>query len=331
MSPGGWAPRVCALVVTYNRKELLLECLGALERQTVALERIVLVDNASSDGTPERLAERGWLERRELTYERLAVNAGSAGGFARGIELAREGEEEWIFVMDDDAEPRPDGLARLLAAPAAADPRTAALCGTVLDTAGVIEARNHRGHFRGRQRPLPVAAYRPGTEPEVDYASFVGLLVRADVARRTAPPKAELFIWGDDVEYCFRLRDHGPIRLVPESEVLHKDVGQAYSNRRGRFWNRLLGWDLVSTPLEGFWRNLCGLRNYIWIKKTYEHQSAPSAVGTTAQLMLKALLYDEQPLRRLPWLARFALDGRLGVFHTIPPAEWVARVRRGEV
>jgi hypothetical protein len=112
------------------------------------------------------------------------------------------------------------------------------------------------------------------------------------------------------------------------SRIVHHDVGQRHVNARSRFWNRLMGWSFVPTQLEDFWRNLCGARNYVWIKKTYEGQSALSSVGTIAQFMVKALLYDEQPLRRLPWIARFGIDGRRGRFRNFTPAEWRERVGR---
>ena len=87
---------------------------------------------------------------------------------------------------------------------------------------------------------------------------------------------------------------------------------------------------LDPVPIEDFWRNLCGVRNYLWLKKRYERQSALSAVGTTAQFMLKSLLYDERPLRRLPWIVRFARDGRRDIFRTFGPREWSAILRPGK-
>jgi len=88
--------------------------------------------------------------------------------------------------------------------------------------------------------------------------------------------------------------------------------------------------EMYPTPLDRFWQNLCGLRNYIWMKREYEGQRALSAAATTAQFMLKSLLYDEQPLRRLKWIARFARDGRAGRFNNIAPAEWRRMAEQGE-
>ena len=261
---GAAAVSVCALIVTFNRRDLLVRCIDAVLEQSAPVESLYVVDNASTDGTPELLRERGYLDRPELRYVRLGENSGSSGGFAAGIAAARRADADWLWVMDDDAEPAPDTLAHLLASPAAGAGDTAALCSAVVRPDGTIDT-GHRGRFRRKPRPLPLAAYRDGDAPELDFFTFVGLLLPMRVARAADPPKAELFIWCDDY-YSFRIREHGRIRLVPGSRMLHHDVGQAYSNRRSRFWNRLLGWSFVPTRLDDFWRNLCGVRNYVWIR-----------------------------------------------------------------
>ena len=324
------SPTVCAAVFTFNRKDLVADCVEALLAQTHALERVFVIDNRSTDGTPEMLRDRGFLEHGDVEHVLLSHNTGGSGGFAAAVEAGRGAGTDWIWVMDDDAEAPPDALERLLASDAARDPSTAALCPAVTLPDGTVDLK-HRGLFRGKPRPLPLESYAEGTTPRLEFFTAVGPLLRTRVVHAAGLPRADFFIWSDDFEYSFRLREHGEIRLVPESVVVHKDVGQAYENRRGRFWNRLLGWDYDPTPLESFWRNLCGVRNYIWVKKRYEGQTAISALGTTAQFMLKSLLYDEQPLRRLKWIARFARDGRHGVFNTIRPEEWAEMVRRGEV
>ena len=324
------APRVCAAVVTYNRAQLLVECLDAVLAQTHPVDRLLIVDNASTDGTEAALRDRGLLDRPEVEYLRLEENLGGAGGFARAVEVARGVECDWIWLMDDDSEPVPDSLERLLTSPPAADPRTVAVCSKVVLANGRIDA-NQRGHFRRRLLPLAEREYRPGHHPAIGFLSFVGSLLRRDAAARVELPRADFFVWGDDVEYSFRLRAVGDIRLVPESVMRHKRVTHSYENRRSRFWNRILPGEFWPTPLERFWQNLCGLRNYLWTKRVYENQGPLSAAGTTVQFIVKALLYDEQPLRRIPWIVRFARDGRRGRFANIPPAEWARMVREGEV
>ncbi len=323
--------RVCAAVVTYNRAALLIECLEALLAQTHALEQVFVVDNASSDGTAELLHERGLLDDGRIVLERLEENLGGAGGFARAIDAARATGGDWVWAMDDDTEPPPGALAALLASAASADPANVVLAQRVVNPDGSVQL-GARGHFRGRPRPLAPEAYVDGQAPELDFATLVGILVRGDAARATDPPRPEFFIWGDDYEWCFRLREHGAIRLIPESRIVHKDAGHGFQTRRSRLFNRLPGLSFGATPYAGFWRNMCGVRNFVWMKKTYEGQSALGAAGTILQFIVKALLYDERAFARVPWIIRAGIDGRLGIFQTVTPQEWAQRLaaeRRG--
>jgi GT2 family glycosyltransferase len=313
-----------AVIVTFNRRAHLARCLDAVAGQTTPVETVVVVDNASTDGTAEYLRE----QRPEVRLERLPVNGGGAGGFSHGVAVARETGADWLWLLDDDAEPEPDALERLLASQPAADPGTACVAPLVLDAQGEVQ-RYHRGRWRGRPRPLPIEDYG-GPEPvELDYVTFVGPLIRAAAARATDPPRADFFIWAEDYEYSFRLREQGRLWLVPEAVVIHKDVGQAHTNRRSRFWNRLiapvLGWELVPSRLDTFWRNLYGLRNYVWLKRRYEHQSALGSAGVVGQFILRSLLCDERPLRRIPSIVRYGIAGRRGVFENPFPAQWRLR------
>ncbi len=316
---------VCVAVVTYNRRVLLAECLQALLAQSRPVERVFVVDNASTDGTRELLEEQGLLGDERVVFERLERNLGGAGGFARAIELARATGCDWVWAMDDDAEPPADALELLLASPSAVDPGTAVLAQAVVSPGGSLQL-GARGHFRGRPRPLPPESYVAGAAPELDFATLVGILVRGAVARATDPPRADFFLWGDDYEWCFRLREHGSIRLVAESRIVHKDVGHGFQTRRSQVLNRLPGPSFGATPYAGFWRNICGVRNFVWMKKIYEGQSALGAAGTVAQFALKALLFDERPFARIPWIVRAGIDGRLGVFHNVTPQEWAERL-----
>src|SRR5919199_5119307 len=117
--------RVVAVVVTYNRKAMLAECLRALGAQTHPLAAVVLVDNASTDGTEAHVAATGAAAGLDVRYVRLARNGGGAEGFHYGVKHALALAGDWLWLMDDDCEPDEDCLRRLLASGAAADPRTA--------------------------------------------------------------------------------------------------------------------------------------------------------------------------------------------------------------
>jgi len=128
---------VCAVVVTYNRKDLLIECLEGLRRQTRPVDAIYLVDNASTDGTPELLLEKGYIKELpplnivepwekefevenlvdhqsiKIYYVRMNENTGGAGGFYEGMKRAYEKTYDWFWLMDDDVEPDPNCLQKM--------------------------------------------------------------------------------------------------------------------------------------------------------------------------------------------------------------------------
>ncbi len=106
--------RVTAVVVTFDRVELLKEALQALQGQSRPIDHIVVVDNASTDGT------QGFLDalvdaENNVEVVRLDRNVGGAGGFAEGMRQAHAAGCDWIWLMDDDAAPAPDSLRILLA------------------------------------------------------------------------------------------------------------------------------------------------------------------------------------------------------------------------
>ena len=319
---------VCAFVLTRDRKQLLVECLRALLTQTHPVDLVIVYDNASTDGTEELLRTEGLLEQPRIAYHRSERNTGGAGGYAEGVRLCVEAGRDWLWLMDDDAEPRPDALERLLGAPPARDPTTVAVCTEVVHPDGTIDPL-HRCRMGRFIMPLPGEDHRSGSYAAVGCASFVGLLVRTDVAREIGLPRAEFFIGYDDAEWSLRLRRHGDIRLVPESVMLHKiPVGGGSATARSRFWNRVLGQHYASSSWQSFWKDLYRVRNFIWIKQRYGRVPPLAFAGLTATYLVKSLMYDPQPLRRLPWIARYALKGRRGDFSGVSPEEWTRRALR---
>lgn len=310
---------VCALVVTRNRKELLIESLEAVLAQTEPVASIVVFDNASTDGTHERLETSGLLQSPRLRYVRSEVNTGGAGGYAELLRIGSEAGANWLWLMDDDAEPRQDALERLLASPVAQDPGTAALCPAVVHPDGSIDPL-HRCRLRHFVTPLPTSAYVSGTYPNVDCASFVGLLVRADAVRAAGLPRREFFLGYDDAEYSLRLRRSGSVRLVPESVVTHKlAIGGGRLTRRSRWWNRMLNAHYVPSPPDGYWRDLYRVRNLVAMKVEHQGVSRPELALVIGGYVAKTLLYERRPLRRIPRLVQFALKGFRGDFSAPAP------------
>ena len=217
------SPRVAAVVVTYNRRDLLLESLAAVLGQTRAPDKVIVVDNASEDGTAA--AVRGQFPSVHLAE--LRRNSGGAGGFAGGMALALADGADLIWLMDDDTVPEPGALNALLGARdrMAAQDRSggppALVASQVLWTDGREHPMNtpRRKPFAAKAERLAAAAV--GCVP-IRSASFVSVLVDAAEARRRGLPRADYFLWNDDFEFTTRLLRGNTGLLCPASVVVHK-------------------------------------------------------------------------------------------------------------
>jgi len=212
------APRVIAVVVTYNRRELLLESLAAVHAQSRPPDAVIVVDNASTDETPAAVRSR----YPAAALAELARNTGGAGGFACGMALALADGADLVWLMDDDTVPGPHALRALLEARGRHPGRPPALVASrVIWTDG-------RSHPMNTPRTKPFAtkaergaAAAAGCIP-IRSASFVSVLVDAGLCRERGLPQADYFLWNDDFEYTTRLLRGQAGLLCPASVVVHK-------------------------------------------------------------------------------------------------------------
>lgn len=228
-------PKVCAVVVTHNRLALLRECLSALEAQTRRPDRVIVIDNASNDGTGE--AVRAEFPAAELVA--LPDNRGSSGGFHAGLEAACAGDGDWFWLMDDDTIAGSDALAALLAAPAALaelPPSPAVLASRVVWRDGRLHPMNTPGFERSDIARLVESAAH-GLVP-LRVTTFVSLLVRRSAIERYGLPPRHFFIWSDDLEFTARILRHEVGYVVPDSVVEHrtKEAHTAVSSSGDRFY-----------------------------------------------------------------------------------------------
>ena len=207
------ARNVTAIVVTYNRLPLLRRCLAALQAQTAQGLRVLVVDNASADGTAEYLKT---LAMPGLVCRILTENLGGAGGFAYGMQAAAELGCKAVWLMDDDTLPEPQALEALLAADAAMDGAYGWLSSRALAPDGSDQPMNLQRKTMYRD----IDGF-DGKEIPAVMASFVSLFLRMDTVRQFGLPIAEFFIWSDDWEYTRRISRCKPCRVIPASRVVH--------------------------------------------------------------------------------------------------------------
>jgi rhamnopyranosyl-N-acetylglucosaminyl-diphospho-decaprenol beta-1,3/1,4-galactofuranosyltransferase len=223
--PGGSADsdahsqRVAAVVVTYNRRRLLGQCLDALCSQTRPVDAIYVIDNGSTDGT-EAFVNSAYAGR--VVYDRQSSNLGGSGGFHVGMKLAYDAGYDWLWLMDDDTHPGPVALAELLRAierypKGQRDLRIAA--SRVIWSDGSLHPLNIPEF--SVKKPHEVATAAAISSIPIRAASFVSILVSRPAVTDDGLPISGYFIWNDDIEYTGRiLRAHAGI-WVPTSIVTH--------------------------------------------------------------------------------------------------------------
>lgn len=207
---------VCAVVVTYNRKDKLKKCIECLLEQINARCDILIVDNASTDGTKEMIQTEFCIP--ELNYYNTEANLGGAGGFEFGVKEAVIKGYEYIWIMDDDTWPDKTALYELFEADKRLDGNWGFLSSVAYWTDGSICRMN----IQKRNIFKHVSSYEYGmTQAPIKMCSFVSLLVKSETIKDVGLPIGEYFIWTDDYEFTGRISKEKKCYMVPESKVTH--------------------------------------------------------------------------------------------------------------
>ncbi|MFJ5955054.1 glycosyltransferase [Paenarthrobacter sp. NPDC092416] len=233
-------PVVVAVVVTYNRRELLETTLGGIASGTLVPDAVVIIDNASTDATAEYL--RSYEGPVPTDVVTLKTNVGGAGGFVVGMERALlDHSADYVWIMDDDTEPQAGALREALDVSEAYEHETG-------DAPAFIASRvvwtDGRDHPMNRMRPRIGASVEARTVAsrigavQIRSASFVSVLMRAEEIRRHGLPIADYFIWNDDLEYTARVSRHGVALATAASVANHhtKVFGDAGADPGPRFY-----------------------------------------------------------------------------------------------
>ena len=226
------AIEISVIVVNFNSGALLGECLRHLRAQTRCPEQIIVVDNASHDGSADQLED----DYPGVRVIRLNHNLGFA--VANNLAARQAGDVEWLALLNPDAFPAPDWLERLLAA-ARAHPECASFGARLLDAGdpGRLDGTGDVYHVSGlawrRDHGRSVAS---GT---TEAGEIFAPCAAAALYRRAAFQEAggfdeDYFCYFEDVDLGFRLRLLGyGCRYVPDAVVRH--VGSAITGRRSPF------------------------------------------------------------------------------------------------
>lgn len=245
----GLKETVYAVVVTFNRKKMLIECLESLFRQSTPIDGLILVDNASDDGTPETLLSHGliphlppgdpkeiWevchypegLSGAPLIYLRMPENEGGAGGFHEGVKKASQEGCDWLWLMDDDVEPEQSCLEGQLTFGGISKcihPRKYFVDGTPHEWEGYVS------HMTGRRIFQPDISFRKGFSfCTINTGCFEGMLVHRSIVESIGLPDKRFFLGSDDSVYGFLAHFHTPVLYARDPRINKKKIYRKEDN-----------------------------------------------------------------------------------------------------
>lgn len=273
------------VIVTHNRAGLLKDLIGRLIREKeVVLKKIIIVNNASTDET-DRVIKESLEKFNIIEYIYLKVNTGGAGGFYTGTKRAIELESDWIMLMDDDVIPDDMCFKHISQFAYGKDilfPMREEQDGKFSECATIKYELSNPFCLSPRRKILNKIYSRREKCPnlvQVDCATFEGLCVRTEVLKRVGLPKKELFIQGDDTEFCLRckkfgykifgVRDARMQRRLPMLEHLPVESWKTYYLWRNLFIIHFLYGENLLVRLKPFWIAIALGVMRIFLKKDY--------------------------------------------------------------
>jgi len=307
--------KVACVIVAYNNGDNIGRLLETFFTQSKQLEEIVVVDNASSDDTPEIVKQKF----PQVTLVENASNTGAGGGYAQGLEYAYQKGYEWIWLLDGDSLPQASALEELAKAFASLRPTHPRI--GILASCPMNPLTNERyGGFlwRGRFVALPDALAKSQEPFPVDSTISSGCLVSRSVVKEVGLPRADFFMDFVDHEYNLRVRRNGyEIISVPASTIYH-EIGKSPVIRSQII--RAIARFATKGPLvvEAPWRQYYIVRNQVYTF-WHEFRNYKALFFFTLRVMRMIigmlLLNDKEKVKRIRyiiWGLKDGFKGRLG-------------------
>lgn len=229
--------KIAAVVVTYNRKDLLCKCIKALEEQSRPLDAIFIINNNSTDGTKE------WLDTQKHLITIHQDNVGGAGGFYRGIKEAHKAGFDLIWAMDDDVSPTFNCLEELLKC---RNSETGILCPQRRMNGRIVLGETLRFNLSN-----PFKAFKRNLLPNdltdkkiitIEGMAFEGPLIERKVIDKIGYPNKNFFIFYDDSDYSYRATLAGfKVNYISCAILNKEDLSNSVSSNTFRSWKVMYG------------------------------------------------------------------------------------------
>jgi len=293
---------VASLTVAHNGEDFLGSHVDALLEQSHPLDEIIIVNNASTDGTLRLLSQH----YPQVTLLNLPSNLGVGGGYAAGLEYAlRKKQYDWIWFFDQDSIPKQDALERLMEAIDSLGEKSSEL-GIAAPLSVHSKTQRHYCGLLWRNGWRRMPEYAMTDIALVDAVISSGSLIRRTVIEKAGPPRADFFIDYIDLEHCLRMRRCGyKIAVVRRSMLEHALGDPKIVKMPGitRVWA-----DHVP------WREYYKARNEVFTIWNFypSWQSKLSVVRRFTRHALGILLFGKEKLACLRMMYLGIVDGRAG-------------------
>ncbi len=222
--PGNQYPKILAIVVTYNRLELLQRCVKYLQEQTVK-PHILIINNSSPDGT------ENWLKENQIDHI-TQPNTGSAGGWQRGMSEGWARQFDYVWMMDDDGYPDPRALEILLGH--TGDDVVCVSSLVVKENApdelvfGLPKINKRGGSviFSFKRKYNKLSEFPAGTIKYPHLHPFNGTLISLKLAEKVGEVDTSFFMYGDEMDYFYRMKKMAKVFTILPALHFHPDVSQ---------------------------------------------------------------------------------------------------------
>lgn len=241
--------KIAAIVVTYNRLQLLKEAVAALKGQLYPVSQIVVINNGCTDGTAEWLNEQTGLM---ITHQE---NIGASGGFCTGMQVASGYNPDWYWLMDDDTICHPESLKKLLEKINFVSEPIGFLSSKSIWNDGTPHLMNIPAIKPSFNKVIPFNRYDDKNLLVIETSSFVSLLVNKEAVNKVGLPYKDFFIWGDDQEYTRRITKTGFLGLYCIDSIVHHKTGINYFP------------DFYNDTTVNLWKHSHGFRNEFYMIK----------------------------------------------------------------
>ncbi|GAB2841990.1 glycosyltransferase family 2 protein [Microbacterium insulae] len=288
-------------IVTYNRSALLTRLLESVVTMDPRPGYVVVVDNASVDNTGDVVESFRERLGTELVYRRMESNTGGSGGFSEGMRLAYELGAEWIWLMDDDVEVIPDGLAKM----GKWAPRFKSIQGRRYDYDGSEFYWQYRLSIPfGVPIPFAPAGFDDSGYREMNSGCFEGMFIHRSIVAEIGLPDPRFFIYWDDSIYGW-LASRKTTAVIVNEFVLRR-------TREIRQWD--MGIRHLNASSDAYRYYI--MRNRGYMKRYFKEHGAYRPVrfwlgsGLTFAKELVRLVFVERKVRGTSNLFRGIRDGR---------------------